>query len=149
MAKRVDAEFSLRIGGLVPHLDDLGCQDKGIHPQVIHILNTPQLLQVIAQQDVFANAQMVDCRWHGVPVHQRVRAGGAAGYDLQPAADGLLYLPCPVGQLLHLVGRRLYGTIAGQIHADARQMDMGKIPLHMEAYLRHLVRIPKTLAQIA
>ena len=145
----VNGKLADGVGGLFPHLYHLGPQGKAVHPQVVHILNAPVYLQVLAQQDILTDAQMVDARRHGTPVYQRVRAGGAAGDDLQLAADALFNARRNVQQSLHLLGRGLGGAVARQVHADACQLHMGQLPLHVDAHVHHLVFVPEALPQVA
>ena len=148
-AEGVDAELPLGIGGLFPHLDDLCRQGEGVLPQIVHVPDVPQVGQVVAQQDVFPDAQVVDPLRHGAPVHQRIGAGSAAGDDLQLAADGLLHTAGQRCQLPHLLRRGLNGAVAAQVHADARKMHVGQVAFHMDAGVHQLVSVPEALPQIA
>ena len=109
----------------------------------------PQLLQIVPQQDVFADAKMVDALRHGMPMHQCIGAGGAAGHDFQFAADGVLHPPGQFHQPLHLLRRRLNGTVAAEIHAHARQMHTGQVALHLDTGGDKFVPVPEALPQIA
>ena len=148
-AEGVNGEFPDGVGGLVLDLHHLRPQGQGVHPQVVHVPDAPIHLQVLAQQDGLADAQMVYPLGHGAPVHQRKGAGGAAGHDLQLPPDALLHPARQRGELVHLLRRGLGGAVAAQIHADARQLHMGQFALHPLTDIDQLVLVPIALAQIA
>ena len=91
---------------------------------------------------------MVDALGHGTPVDQGVAAGGAAGDDLQPAADPCLHGPGNVHQLLHILRRRLHRAVAAQVYPHTGQVQVVKPLLHMAADLHHLRLIPKAFPQV-
>ena len=149
MAEGVDGELPLRIGGLTPQLDDLRAQRERVHLQIVHAADAPVDLEILREQDILADAQVVDPLRHGPTVHEGIGAGRAAGDGLKRTADAPLHFARDVNQLVHLFRRGPDGAVAREIYADAAQMHVRQLPLHMHAGFDHLLAIPEALAQVA
>ena len=149
VAEAVDAELALGITGLAAHFQHLRLQRKRVAVQIVHILDAPNVRQVVGERHALADAHVVDPGRDRVPVHEGERARRAAGDDLQGSSDALLDPSRDRDQVGHLFRSRLDGAVAAQVDPDARQVQVVQRAVHEHAGVHHLVLVPEAFAKVS